>query len=278
MSELIRVSYGIWRPPSSIDQFPGRAAALLCACPDGTVVSGSSAARLHGLWLPAIPVSPLQVIVHPDIPAPSDRPGNRRHDIRARRRVLMPDEITVVDGIPATTEARTWFELAQELSMADFVAAGDSALRGAATLDELLLIINRSRHRPGVVRARSALPFLDARSRSRPESHLRYALVSAGLPRPAVNQPIRDATGGWLAEPDLSYDDVRLALEYNGADHADKGRMRRDITRGVGISGAGWRTEVFGPVQVFDRPDQAATLVRQLRYERRAPFAHPRTA
>ena len=44
--------------------------------------------------------------------------------------------------------------------------------------------------------------------------------------------------------------------------------MRKDITRGVGISRAGWRTEVFGPVEVFRRPDQIVSLVRQLRRER----------
>jgi hypothetical protein len=269
MSELVRVSYGLWRPPAAVDRFPGRAAALLSACPDGTVVAGSSAGRLHGHWLPELPEVPLRVIVHPDIAAPSDRAGNRRADIQARRRILLPDEVTLLDGIPVTTEARTWFDLAQELKMADLIAAGDSALRGTATLDEMQEIINRAFHRPGVVRARTALPFLDARSRSRPESHLRYAIVSSGLPKPAVNEPIHDAHGGWLAEPDLSYEDVRLALEYNGADHAALRRMRRDITRGVDISGSGWRTEVFGPVQVFGRPDQTASLVRQLRYERR---------
>ena len=114
------------------------------------------------------------------------------------------------------------------------------------------------------------------RSRSRPESHLRYALVSAGLPKPAVNEPNYNDDGEWLAEPDLSYDDVRLALEYNGSDHAEVSRMRRDITRGVGISTGRWRTETFGAAEAFGHPDQVVSLVRQLRRER-APTsaAHP---
>lgn len=111
---------------------------------------------------------------------------------------------------------------------------------------------------------------LDARSRSRPESLLRHSLLDAGLPTPEVNVPIYDRNGQWLAEPDLSYDDVRLAIEYNGRDHADVMRMRRDITRGLDIEDrGGWRVVVFGPAEVFRRPDQVARWVRQLRREHR---------
>ncbi len=82
---------------------------------------------------------------------------------------------------------------------------------------------------------------------------------------PQVNVPIYDAHGGWLAEPDLSYDDVRLAIEYNGAMHADVDRQRRDMTRGLDVLGSGWRSLSVGPVQVFRRQDQLAALVRRLR-------------
>ena len=44
--------------------------------------------------------------------------------------------------------------------------------------------------------------------------------------------------------------------------------MRKDITREVDISIAGWRTETFGPAEVFRRPDQIVSLIRQLRRER----------
>jgi hypothetical protein len=113
------------------------------------------------------------------------------------------------------------------------------------------------------------LPVLDARSRSRPESHLRYAVVNRGLPRPQVNVAIYSALGEWLAEPDLSYRDVKLALEYNGADHAEVRRMRRDITREIDMDDrGGWRTVTFGPAEVFGRPDQIGNYVARLRAER----------
>ena len=277
MSDLIRVSHGLWRPPAAVDDLYGWAAAMLTVCPPHAVICGQLAALLHGLWLPSQLSRRFEVIVHPDIPLATARGRNRRRDIRARRQVLLPDEVVVLDGIPVTSEARTWLDLAPVLSIADLVATGDSAVRGSATPDELAELISRATHRRGVVRARSALPLLDARSRSRPESHLRYALVSSGLPAPAVNEPIFDAHGGWLAEPDLSYEDVRLAIEYNGRDHADERRMRKDITREVDISIAGWRTETFGPAEVFRRPDQIVSLIRQLRRERRPPLNGPKS-
>lgn len=56
-----------------------------------------------------------------------------------------------------------------------------------------------------------------------------------GQPVPAANVAIYSSDGEWLARTDLSYDDVRLAIEYNGADHASPSRMRRDITREVDV-------------------------------------------
>jgi very-short-patch-repair endonuclease len=137
-------------------------------------------------------------------------------------------------------------------------------------------MVRRARGRRGVVRARAALPLLNARSRSRSESHLRYALVSSGLPEPKVNMPIYSHVGEWLAEPDLSYEEARLALEYNGADHAEVKRMRRDITREIDVvRRGGWRVEVFGPAEVFGRPDQTAAYVREIYRERIRVIAPP---
>ena len=244
---------------------------MLTACPPQTVACGITAALLHGLWLPPDMGRGVEVIVRPDVPAPSARSHNRRPGLRARRQMLAPDEWTCLDGIPVTTEARTWLDLAAALSPPDLVAAGDSALRGTATLAEIDHLISRARHRPGVVAARHAVPLLNERSRSRPESHMRYAIVTAGLPEPAVNVPVFDELGQWLFEPDLGYDDVKLALEYNGSQHAEPSRMRSDISRTIdaGIRGR-WRTETFGPVEVFGRPDQLAAYVRYLREARRA--------
>lgn len=271
MTELIKLAHGVWRPQSQTTDFTGPVSALLAGCPAGTVVSDLSAARLHGLWVPEMPNGPLEVIGHRDVPRGADRPGSRRGELRARRQVLLLDEVGLLDGVEVTSEARTWLDLAARLGPADLVALGDSALRGRASIDEMAELVRRAAHRRGVINARRVLPLLDARSRSRPESHLLYILRAAGLPQPAVNVPVYSYLGEWLAEPDLSYADVRLAIEYNGSEHASVKRMRRDMTRLLDIDErGGWRTVVFGPVQVFGQPDQVARYVRQLRADRGA--------
>lgn len=263
------VTRGVWRDEESVTDLAGRCAALLSACPDGTVVAGATAAHLHGLWLPRTNDARIELILRRDADVPRQHSGSRRPEVRARRRTLHPEEITSIGGVPVTSEARTWLDLAEVLSLPDLIAAGDSALRGDGSLAHLRSAISRATHRRGVVSARAVIALLDARSRSRPESHLRYALINAGLPTPAVNEAIYTDAGEWLAEPDLHYRAARLALEYNGAEHADPGRMRRDLTRDVDVQHrGGWRIVTFGPAQVFARPDQSAALVRELLRER----------
>ncbi|WP_073388596.1 hypothetical protein [Jatrophihabitans endophyticus] len=271
MTSLVRVSRGVWRDPAAVADLAGRAAALLSVCPPDSVVAGVTATQLRGLWLPpwlTDPTLPIEVIVHCGQDELEARPHSIRPEIRARRQHLRPDEVTTFAALPVVTEARAWVDLAARLGSADLVALGDSVLRGPTGVADLVEMVGRAVRRRGVVRARSVLPYLDGRSRSRPESHLRYAIVTSGLPRPEVNIPIFSDIGEWLAEPDLSYDDVKLALEYQGADHAAVRRMRRDITREMDVEmRGGWRTAEFGPAEVFGRPDQVATRVRRLRME-----------
>jgi hypothetical protein len=187
-----------------------------------------------------------------------------RPEFRAPRRFLSESDRTVVDGIPVMSLERTWIDLAPLLSLPDLVAAGDSALRAGATIEGLADVIRRSRHLRGVRLARDAIPLLDARSRSRPESHLRVAATAPDLPRFEVNVPIYRDEGGWLAEPDLSLEDAKVALEYKGADHAELGRMRRDITRDVDMRRDRWLTLEYGPAEVFGRPWQIAPELRHV--------------
>jgi hypothetical protein len=273
VDELIRVARGVWRRGEAVADLAGRAAALLTAAPQGTVIGGLTAAQLHGLWLPDTVTGRVELLLRREAEVPEAHSHSRRREFISRRRRLLPDEVEVVDGLPVTTAARTWVDLGERLSLADLIAAGDSVLRGDVSVDELDVIVRRAFHRRGIVRVRAALPLLDKRSRSRPESHLRYALFAGGLPKPEVNEAVYNADGEWLGEPDLSYDDVRLAIEYNGAEHGGTKRMRRDITREVDIGFRGrWHTVTFGPAEVFGRPDQVAAYVRELRRERARLF------
>ncbi len=259
-SRTVRVTRGVWLPAAVAAEPVARLAALLAALPPGTVLSGVTAAWLHGLWV--APASRVEVTV------PAGPRGSRlttvpqRRELVAHRAVLAADEVVEVGGIPATSVPRTWADLSAVLGLPDLVAAGDSALRcgiGAADLADA--VVRRGR-RAGAARARAAVALVDRRSRSRPESHLRVALVGAGLPAPEVNVSVHDERGGWLAEPDLSYPAARLAVEYQGAEHADPGRMRRDTARHMDLRRAGWDVLYYTAAQVFTHPEVPVADVR----------------
>ncbi|PZS28640.1 MAG: hypothetical protein DLM58_16775 [Pseudonocardiales bacterium] len=236
--------------------------------PDDAVVSHRSAALLWGLW-----IADFDGI---EVTSPAGVRGSRyttsvqRRAVVAHRRILAPHHVISHLGLPVTTIARTWLDLAALCDVHDLVAAGDSALRSGAAAGDLSDLVSGARRLRGLVNARAAVPILDARSRSRPESRIRSAIVLAGLPRPEVNEAIRDEHHGWLAEPDLHYRDARLALEYNGAEHAELVRMRKDSTRLLDFQRAGWEVRTYTAAQAFSRLDDVVADVRGL-LRRRAP-------
>ncbi len=119
-------------------------------------------------------------------------------------------------------------------------------------------------------RARRVIEHLDARSRSRPESRIRAAIVLAGLPKPRVNRAIYDEHGQWLAEPDLHYREAKLALEYNGADHAGVGRIRKDSVRLLDQQREEWEVRTYTAPHAYARLHEVVDDVTHL-LSRRAP-------
>jgi hypothetical protein len=231
----------------------GRLARTLAGMSRDTVFSHRTAAQIWGIWVP-----PFDGI---EVTTPARERGSRyttsvqRRRVVAHRRITPPTDIVERHGLPVTCPGRTWIDLAPFVDLHDLIAAGDSALRVGATLTELEERAAVLRCVRGARAIRRAVRHLDARSRSRPESRIRGAIVLAGLPKPEVNEPIFDSNGGWLAEPDLSYDEAKLALEYNGSDHATSARMGKDATRLLGMQRDEWTVRTYTAVDAFRRLD-----------------------
>jgi hypothetical protein len=228
------------------------------------VIASSTAGRLRGLWLPDAVDERIHVAT-----ATPERAGrlmtrSQRPELIAHRFQLRSCDYEMVDGLLVTSIARTWRDLASVLSLPDLVAAGDSALRLGVTREELVDVLRASSRRHNAKRAYAALELLDERSRSRPESHLRVAISGPDMPRFDVNVAIYRSEGGWLAEPDLSLENARLALEYQGSDHATLKRMRKDITRFTDMRRDEWLTIPYGPAEVFGEPYLIKPEIRHL--------------
>lgn len=246
---------------ADVDSLAARCVAALESSSARSTIVLTTAARLHGLWLPAVPD---EIHIAASVPDKASRQmtRTRRPQFVAHRLQIASAERVLVNGVETTSIALTWFQLARVLSLPDLVAAGDCALRSGVTIKELERVTSRMSHARGVRRARQALPLLDRRTRSRPESHLRVAVVAPDLPAFEVNTAVYRDDEGWLAEPDLSLVGAKLALEYQGGEHGGEKRMRKDITRAKDMRDEGWLVHPYGPAQVFGRPWEIRAEVR----------------
>lgn len=179
------------------------------ALADG-VVSHASAAVLHGLpvWNAAI------ARVH--LTRSRSTGARRRSDVEVHSATLAPGQVTVLDGVPTTSLARTVADLGRTLPFAQAVAAGDRAAALGLDFGELEQVLETMQQWPGVRQARRVANFLDGRSETAGESVSRVRLCEQGLPSPIPQYEIRDAAGRFLARVDFAWIAQRTVGEFDG--------------------------------------------------------------
>lgn len=102
------------------------------------------------------------------------------------------------------------------------------------------------------------------------ETRLRLIVIRAGLARPVANRDVV-VDGCWLARPDLSWPDLRIAVEYDGDHHRlDRAQWQRDIGRRRLLEDAGWLLVVVTADDVLRHPDQLVDRLRRLIVQRRS--------
>lgn len=222
-----------------------RAWAAVLACGPGAAAAGRSAAGLLGLCSPWSGA--------PEVAVPGAR-GRKIEGIVAHRpRRLLPRDLTRVDGLPATSVARTLLDLAAVLGPDQL----DAAIERAEQLRVLDLgsvedVLDRHRGHRGRRRLRDALARAHGdtgRSRSELELRARTLLVEAGLPTPSMNPVIC----GY--EVDLAWLRERVIVELDGWEHHRTRRaFERDRRRDAELQAAGYRVARFTWRQLRDEP------------------------
>jgi len=228
-----------------------RAAALLL--PAGGAVGGRSAAALHGVDVLRSD-GPVEIVV------PRDAAMRPRAGVTVRRALLLPDDVVSVDGIPVTTALRTAFDLARLEQLVEGVVCLDAFVRAGLDAGELAEYIGAYSGWRGVRRAAQALQYADGGAESPMESRLRMVLVLAGLPAPAVNQPLYDACGVFLARPDLRID--RVLVEFDGSVHRDAQVFASDARRQNRLVEAGYTVLRYTASDVYRRPQEIVAQTR----------------
>jgi very-short-patch-repair endonuclease len=198
------------------------------------IVAGHSASALHGAkWVDH--QAPAQLLYeHRRPPA----------GIRTWSDQIAEDELQLVSGVPTTTAARTAFDIACRSSVGNAVAAVDALARATRfNVADAQVLANRYKGHRNVRRARRALTLIDAGAESPRETWLRLLLIDAGYPRPQTQIPVYGEYGELVALLDLGWEDVKIALEYEGDHHrTDRRQFHRDIARYEALPDLGWIT------------------------------------
>jgi hypothetical protein len=196
--------------------------------------SHTTAAALWDLPLALFDSTRLHVSALP----PAREPRTR--GVTGHRLDLPIEHLTLRHGLPVPTAAETWAQLGALYGVEDLVAVGDAVLTRQLAERADLEEVTRRLARRGVSDLREALPLLRAGAESPRESLVRLILVRAGLPEPELNSDLRDDSGRFVARLDLAYPEFRVAVEYDGRQHADLVQFRRDADRWPAIAAQGW--------------------------------------
>jgi predicted transcriptional regulator of viral defense system len=237
-------------------------AAVLACGPDG-ILSHRTAAALHGLRPTA------RANIEVTVPA---RNGRKHTGIDIHRSTtLRAQDVTVVDGIPCTTAARTLLDIAALLPARPIERAFDQwDQMGEFDLNAILDQLERNPNHRGARVVRSILDGYYVGS-APTESELEEAALALcrrlELPMPLVQRPLILPDGGPALRPDFAWVEQRVILEADGdkvhrtrqAREARNVRDQRLLVHGWSPLHASWR-------QITRRPHELGpTLVRLVR-------------
>jgi very-short-patch-repair endonuclease len=243
---------------------------LLAACWAGgfrAVASHRSAAELHQM--------PGRKREFVEIVCPRWRRSHADTVIAHETKRLDRIDITVVDGIAATTPVRTLFDLCSVYRDGMVEIIFEHGLRrGLFAECEVATIVKRLSRpgRPGGPVLRGLLARRDP-SRRPTESEMETVLVqvlrAAGLPAPVVQHEIW-VGGELVARVDAAYPAERIAIEYDSDEfHTGRAAVRRDRGRRHRLLASGWITVDVGPTELRNRSAQVCSAIANALRERR---------
>lgn len=178
---------------------------------------------------------------------------------------LLDHEVLQRRGIGVTSIARTGFDLGRRGSGLTAVARLD-ALRRATALPTSAIEAVAAHHQGarGSRQLRAVLPLVDPGAESPKETWLRLLLIRGALPTPTTQIAVVD--GAWAARLDMGWEELKVAVEYDGDQHrTDRRQYHRDIVRLERLQRLGW---IVIRVTAEDHPRDVLRRVRQARESR----------
>jgi hypothetical protein len=141
--------------------------------------------------------------------------GKVRRYVHLHVAPLAEVDVCEIEGQRVTTLARTVLDLLRTLTMERSVPIGDAALRLGLTPEELAEVAGRCVGWRGMLQARHAMNFLDARSESAGESYSRVVLDRIGVPAPIPQYQVWHR-GILIGRTDFCWEEFRRLGEFDG--------------------------------------------------------------
>jgi very-short-patch-repair endonuclease len=275
---MIRLAPGVFRMRDHPANWESRLWAALIEAGEGAVVGIRSAARLHGLW--RYRDTDVDEIV-------KKRGSNHKASLGrlCETSLLDPDHVVTVDGFPATSLARTIFDLlgdpdhrplrseaARRWHEDRMMAVVNDAMRyhGLTVLVELFVLASigrRGRSGTALVRTMfSALASDYVSDESNVESAFSALLARSDLPSPEKQVPMHDGEG-FVGRVDFLWPDERVIVEIDSRLHDGPVDRRSDERRDDRLRALGYE------VLRFRWTDLVTTSTKVLRCVRRALLA-----
>ncbi|MEI8407929.1 MULTISPECIES: type IV toxin-antitoxin system AbiEi family antitoxin domain-containing protein [unclassified Kribbella] len=169
--------------------------------------------------------------------------GGRIAGVRHHRGKLTAADLTMVDGLTATTLPRALLEMACTSSFEAAVISADAARRDhPISVDDAQRLLEVTEFWPGSATARAAWRFSDPLSESVGESRLRVVMHNYGLPAPVLQASFADA-GGFVGRVDFYFAFQQTVVEFDGLVKYSGGtresliqeKLREDRLRALGL-------------------------------------------
>lgn len=196
------------------------------------VVAGAAASALHGAkWVDDnLPVE----LIWRNARAPAG--------VITRADSLLAEEIQQLEGLAVTSPERTAFDLGRRGRLDDAVARLDALAQATDfKVSAIEQLVSRHRHVRGLRQLEAVLNLVDAGAESPRETLLRLLVIRAGYPRPRTQIPVLSPAGRRWYYLDMGWEDIMLALEYDGDHHrTTRERFAYEIERGEDLHELGW--------------------------------------
>lgn len=214
-------------------------AAILAAGPRGVAASNVTGLALHGVG--SIDDARIHLATHRRVHR--TEPGIVVH------RHYFLGEFSRIAGCAVLSPERCLVDAATHLSIARLVAAAEGLIALRKITREALQRFAEEHHFDGIQRLRRSVGFIRPGSESYRETFVRIMLEMAGLPAPSINPVVGEQS--FVARLDLAYEDLKIAIEYDGRQHGlSLAQRERDVRRREELERDGWKVIVITAAQL----------------------------